>query len=60
MAAAAASVTDRLGFPRTVLRERVGLTPSCGLAGATEKWARTALTVLRKAADGIAQDPDAA
>ncbi len=60
VAAAAASVTDRLGFPRTVLRERVGLTPSCGLAGATEKWARTALTVLRKAADGIAEDPDAA
>jgi len=60
VAAAAASVTDRLGFPRTVLRERVGLTPACGLAGATQTWARTALTLLRKAADGIAQDPDAA
>ncbi|MUL63649.1 methionine synthase [Mycobacterium sp. CBMA 234] len=60
VAAAAASVTDRLGFPRAVLRERIGLTPACGLAGATEKWARTALALLRKAANGIAEDPDAA
>ena len=34
VAAAAASVTDRLGFPRTVFRERVGLTPASGLVAA--------------------------
>ncbi|MDR3663552.1 MAG: methionine synthase [Mycobacterium sp.] len=60
VAAVAASVTDRLGFPRAVLRDRVGLTPACGLAGATERWARAAVALLRKAAEGIAEDPDAA
>jgi methionine synthase II (cobalamin-independent) len=60
VAKAAARVTDRLGFARAVLRDRVGLTPTCGLAGATATWARTALELVQKAADGIADDPDAA
>ncbi|MDH6242925.1 methionine synthase [Mycobacterium sp. OTB74] len=60
VAKAAARVTDRLGFARAVLRDRVGLTPACGLAGATAAWARTALELVQKAADGIADDPDAA
>ncbi|MGU3498827.1 methionine synthase [Mycobacterium sp. C31M] len=59
VAAAAAAVTDRLGFARTVLRERVGITPACGLAGATDGWARTALGLAQKAADGLQTDPDA-
>ncbi|MGA9374880.1 MAG: methionine synthase [Mycobacterium sp.] len=58
VAAAAASVTDRLGFPRTVLRERIGITPACGLAGATEQWARTAIGLAQKAADGVQTDPE--
>lgn len=58
-AAAAAAVTDRLGFARTVLRDRVGITPACGLAGATETWARAALSLAQKAADGLAADPEA-
>lgn len=58
VAAAAASVTDRLGFPRTVLRERIGITPACGLAGATEEWARTAIGLVQKAADGLETDPE--
>lgn len=58
-AAAAAAVTDRLGFARTILRERVGITPACGLAGATESWARTALTLAQQAADGLEVDPEA-
>lgn len=58
VAAAAAAVTDRLGFPRTVLRERIGITPECGLAGATEEWARTAIGLLQKAADGLETDPE--
>ncbi|MHA3022727.1 methionine synthase [Mycobacterium sp. BMJ-28] len=59
VAAAAAKVTDRLGFPRAVLRERIGITPACGLAGATADWARTALGLVQDAADRLAQDPDA-
>ncbi|MGH3580185.1 MAG: methionine synthase [Mycobacterium sp.] len=59
VAAAAAKVTDRLGFARTVLRDRIGITPACGLAGATVDWARTAIGLAQKAADGLRQDPDA-
>jgi methionine synthase II (cobalamin-independent) len=56
----AASITDRLGFPRSVLRDRIGVTPACGLAGATSAWARTAIGLVQKVADGLAQDPDGA
>jgi methionine synthase II (cobalamin-independent) len=59
IAKAAAAVTDRLGFPRSVLREQVGVTPSCGLAGATTAWARTAIELAQKAADFFADHPDA-
>ncbi len=55
----AAKITDRLGFNRTMLREQVGITPSCGLAGATSAWARTAIGLAQKVADGFEQDPDA-
>lgn len=58
VAASVAALTDRLGFPRQVLRERIGVTPACGLAGATPKWARTAVELCQKAADGIAADPE--
>lgn len=59
IAAAVAAVTDRLGFARTVLAERIGITPACGLAGATGKWARRAMELCQKSADGFAQDPEA-
>ncbi len=52
-------LTDRLGFRRDVLCERVGITPSCGLAGATAQWARVAIDLVQKAADAIADDPEA-
>lgn len=52
-------MTDRLGFGRPVLRDRIGITPACGLAGATAKWARTAVELTQKAADAFAEDPDA-
>ena len=58
VAAAAAQVTDRLGFARTVLGERIGVTPSCGLAGATPQWAQTAIELARKAAEAFAEDPE--
>ena len=60
VAAAAASITDRLGFNRSVLRERIGITPACGLAGATPQWARLAVELAQKVADGIETDPDSA
>jgi len=59
VAKAAAGVTDRLGFARSVLRERIGIAPACGLAGATPEWACTAVELAQKAADGFAEDPDA-
>jgi methionine synthase II (cobalamin-independent) len=59
VAKAAVAVTDRLGFARSVLRERIGITPACGLAGATPQWARTAVELAQKAADAFAEDPDA-
>lgn len=59
VAAAAAAVTDRIGFPRAVLAERIGITPACGLAGATPGWARTAIGLARRAAEALAAEPDA-
>lgn len=60
IAATAAGITDRLGFPRSVLRERIGVSPACGLAEATVDWARAAIELAQKVADGIALDPDSA
>ncbi|MCV7197285.1 methionine synthase [Mycobacterium angelicum] len=59
LAAAVVAVTDRLGFGRSALRDRVGIAPACGLAGATQQWARTAIGLARKAAEAFASDPDA-
>jgi methionine synthase II (cobalamin-independent) len=59
VAKAAVAVTDRLGFARSMLRERIGIAPVCGLAGATAQWARTAIELAQKAADAFAEDPDA-
>ena len=58
VAKAAASITDRLGFSRSVLRDRIGVTPACGLAGATSQWARMAVELAQKVADGFADDPE--
>jgi 5-methyltetrahydropteroyltriglutamate--homocysteine methyltransferase len=59
VAAAAVAVTDRIGFARTALRDRIGITPACGLAGATPQWARAAIELARRAAEIVADDPDA-
>jgi methionine synthase II (cobalamin-independent) len=59
VAAAVVAVTDRLGFSRSALRDRIGVSPACGLAGATPKWARTAVGLVRRAAEAFAEDPDA-
>lgn len=59
IAEAAVSLTDRLGFARSVLSERIGVTPACGLSGATAEWARIAIALAQKTADAFAEDPDA-
>lgn len=59
VAKTAAAITDRLGFARSILRERIGVTPACGLSGATQEWARIAIELAQKAADAFADDPDA-
>ena len=59
VAAAAALVTDRAGFPRAVLGTRIGISPRCGMAGATETWARLATGLSQRAATSIAEDPSA-
>lgn len=59
VAAAAVTTIDRLGFARTALRDRIGLTPGCGLAHATPQWARAAVKLARTAAEAFADDPDA-
>lgn len=59
LVAAAAAVTDRLGFPRSVLGSRIGISPACGLAGATEAWARAATALTQRAASAIGEDPAA-
>jgi methionine synthase II (cobalamin-independent) len=59
VAAAVVAVTDRLGFARSALRNRIGVTPACGLASATPQWARIAIELARTAATAFAEDPDA-
>ncbi|WP_163760307.1 methionine synthase [Mycobacterium botniense] len=59
IAAAVVAVIDRLGFARSALTDRIGVTPVCGLANATPEWARTAIGLARKAAEAFAADPDA-
>jgi methionine synthase II (cobalamin-independent) len=59
VATSAATITDRLGFGRSVLRDRIGITPACGLAAASPEWARTAVGLVRRVAEAFADDPDA-
>ncbi|RFD25312.1 methionine synthase [Mycobacterium uberis] len=59
VATAIVEVTDQLGFGRSALRDRIGVSPACGLKGATPYWSRTAIELARKAAEAFAQDPDA-
>lgn len=58
LAAAVVGVTDRLGFPRALLRDRIGISPACGLAGATEAWARSAIGLAQRVAEVMASEPE--
>ncbi|WP_179475046.1 methionine synthase [Mycolicibacterium vinylchloridicum] len=59
VAAAAVAITDRIGFSRSSIRGRVGISPVCGLAGATAAWARVAVGLCQRAADAVTEDPEA-
>ena len=59
VAAAAVAITDRIGFSRSSVRNRVGISPACGLAGATAEWARVAVGLCQRAADAVTEDPEA-
>jgi methionine synthase II (cobalamin-independent) len=57
-AAPALRLVDRLGFPRTLLAERAIATPACGLAGATDAWARRALALIRDVGKAFVEPPE--
>lgn len=57
MVVPAFELADRLGFPRDTLAERVVPTPTCGLAGATPRWARRALALARDAGRAFVEPP---
>lgn len=46
---------DKLGFPRARLAEQVVVSPACGLAGATDGYARAVLTACRDAGRRLAE-----
>lgn len=54
----ALTLIDRLGFPRSVLRERVSVSPTCGLAGSGEEWARQALRLVGDVSRAFQDDPE--
>lgn len=47
-----------LGFPPERLPATVTLTPACGLAGASQGWAREVFRVLRQAASALSEAPE--
>lgn len=51
-------LADRLGFDRSWLSDRAVPTPCCGLAGASETWARRALTLSAELAKAFAEPPE--
>jgi len=50
----------RLGFAPETLAERVAVSPTCGLAGASPGWVRTALDLCRRSAQLLAEAPESA
>jgi len=57
-AAPALRLVDRLGFPRELLAARALPTPVCGLAGATDAWAKRALTLVRELGRAFVEPPE--
>ena len=57
-AAPVLGVFDRLGFPRETLSSRVVPTPTCGLAGADQDWAITAMKTCRELSHAFEDLPE--
>ncbi|WP_179797807.1 methionine synthase [Actinomycetospora corticicola] len=57
LARPALDLADRLGFDRARLADRAVVTPTCGLAGATPRWARTAMARTVELATAFADPP---
>jgi hypothetical protein len=47
-----------LGFAADLLPDRTAVTPSCGLAAASQGWARSAYRVLQQTARALAEAPE--
>jgi hypothetical protein len=58
LAAPARELWHRLGFPPERLTEVVVVTPTCGLAGASSGWVRTALGLCRRVAQVLEESPE--
>ncbi|PXY27021.1 methionine synthase [Prauserella muralis] len=58
VAGPALRLVDRLGFNRSILAERALPTPACGLAGATNEWLRTALSLTRDLGKAFLEPPE--
>lgn len=58
VAAPARRLWRDLSFPPELLGQRVVLTPTCGLAGASPRYARAALALLREAGRSLAEAPE--
>ncbi|MFL6162997.1 MAG: methionine synthase [Jatrophihabitantaceae bacterium] len=54
--AAVRTLWDKLGFGPRLLAERVVVTPSCGLAGASQAYLRKALSILRDTAIALSEE----
>jgi methionine synthase II (cobalamin-independent) len=57
-AAPALKLVDRIGFPRAILATQAMPTPACGLAGATDAWAKSALKLSRDVAKAFVEPPE--
>lgn len=57
LARPALDLADRLGFDRARLADRAVVTPTCGLAGASPRWARTAMARTVELARAFADPP---
>ena len=54
----AMDLADRLGFPRSVLGELAVPTPTCGMAGASARWVRRALSLTRDLGKAFLEPPE--
>lgn len=58
LAAPARALWRRLGFAPERLGEVAAVTPTCGLAGASAEWARSALVAARETARALVEAPE--